>query len=367
MRIENEIFHFHPNCQFDKLALSDLQRQYLADLRGRNSIQSMTERYLANGWLVNFQLLYDLIATLAQYHWILNPSINSYFKGLHLQVPSSQGPSLAPVPLSSTYSRDQLLQLPFFRSLNAQLAEFLLLQGKISKYAPESFVCKIGEASRDLYVLLKGELGVYTQAPSFKQFISILPESSVFGEAGFLLGEKRTADVMVLKTSEVLVIPYQADILDRFLNKEKAQSLQQRFWVQHALLHSDFFKSTPADCLDALTFAGVVEDFTDQQIIFHQGDLSQAAYIVIQGSISVSQDGCVINTLPQGSFLGEISLMMNDGRRTATAQAQRNTKLLKIHRDEFYRLLSRNLYLAKEFQLLADARLHKDALRLRNT
>lgn len=362
MRIESEVFQFHPNCAFEKLQLSDLQKQYLADLRSQNSIQSMTQRYLANGWLVNFHLLYDLVAMLATHHWILNPSVKEYF--LNLQRPNSNSQvgksESAPAKSNTQVTVPSLLQLPFFRSLQKELSEFLLSKSYVNSYLAGSNICRIGEGSRDLYVLLKGELGIYTQAATFKQFISILSESSVFGEAGFLLGEKRTADVVALKASEVLVIPYQAEVLDRFLNREKAQALQQRFWVQHALIKSDFFKNTPSDCLDALTFSGKIEDYSDQQVVFQQGQVGDSAYVVIQGSLSIVQDGKLINTLPQGSFLGEVALMMNNGERSATAVAQRNTKLLKIGRPEFYGLLSKNLYLAKEFQILADRRLQKD-------
>jgi len=362
VRIESEVFQFHPNCPFEKLQLSDLQKQYLADLRSQNSIQAMTQRYLANGWLVNFHILYDLVAMLATHHWILNQSVKDYFLKLQLQDSKARSEKTPMVPKKSDARivMQNLTQLPFFRSLQKELSEFLLSQAYINTYSAESYVCNAGESSRDLYVLLKGELGIYTQAATFKQFISILSESSVFGEAGFLLGEKRTADVIALKASEVLVIPYQAEVLDRFLNREKAQSLQQRFWVQHALLKSDFFKNTPSDCLDALTFSGNIEDYSDQQVVFQQGQMGDSAYVVIQGSLAILQDGKLINTLPQGSFLGEVALMMNNGKRSATAVAQRNTKLLKIGRPEFYSLLSKNLYLAKEFQILADQRLQKD-------
>lgn len=365
MNIESEVFQFHPECRFEQLKLNELQSQYLADLRSQNSIQSLTERYLANGWLVNFQLLFDLITLLSNHHWILNPSINNYFGHLQIKNQLVAPKAMAPEPSNLKYDKEKFLNLPFFRSLQPELSRFLLSSAQVRKYTPESLVCKTGDESRNLFVLLKGELGVYTQAASFRQFISILPESSVFGEAGFLLGEKRTADVVALRASEILVIPYQAEILDRYLKKDKAQSLQQRFWIQHALLHSEFFKKTPPDCLDALTFSGKVIDLNDQQVLFLQGQLSHSAFIVIQGSLQILQDGKLINTLPQGSFLGEISLMLNDGKRTATAIAQRNTKLLEIHRDEFYKLLAKNLYLAKEFQILANQRLLGDFQRLK--
>lgn len=362
MKIENEIFRFNPNSQFELLQITDLQKQYLADLRGQNSVKMLVERYLANGWLVNFQLLYLLVELLVAKGLILNTNVNDYFKLLHVQRMRSNVVS-APKKNNVSYSVEKLLQLPFFRSIQPELAQYLLTHGEVFQYAAESVICETGEASRDLYVLLKGEAAVYTQTSTFKQFISILSESSVFGEMGFLLGEKRIADVIALKSSEVMVIPYQAEVLDRYLNKERAQNLQQRFWVQHALLHSEFFKNTPSDSLDELTFSGKIIDLHDQQILFNQGDVGNTAYVVIQGSLVVYENGQKTNTLPQGAFLGEISLMLNDGHRTATLIAQRNTKLLEIQRGEFYHLLAKNLYLAKEFQILAAQRLQRSSAR----
>lgn len=363
MRIENEVIEFHPQCQFSQLNLTDLQKQYLADMQNKNSIKSLVERYLFQGWLVNFNILFDLIANLALHNWILNPNIVEYFKNLKMSNELFSKNTLPSSIVNTNYTEETFLKLPFFRSLSKDLALFLLSHSKVMTYSAESLICKTGDSSRDLFVLLKGQAAVYTQANHFKQFISMISEEGVFGESGFFLGEPRKADVVALKTSEVLVISYQKEILDKVLQKDKAQQLQQRFWLQHALLHSDFFKKIPADCFDDLVFSGRIVDLQDQQVLFSQGDKGHSAYIVIQGSLLVSQNGKIINTLPQGAFLGEVSLMLNDGKRTATISAQRNTKLLEIQRNEYYKILSRNLYLAKELQILADQRLQRDVQR----
>jgi CRP-like cAMP-binding protein len=363
LKIENEVFNFHDKCQFEKLQLSELQMQYLADLRGQNSIQQISERYLANGWLLNFKILFELIEVLVNHHWVLNINIKTYFQKLKIGSQSSFNQN-QPVPTKIKSHLEKVKEFPFFRSLKSELAEYLISKGRLYTYNAESTICRSGDETRDLYVLISGEAGVYKQASTFKQFVAILSETAVFGEAGFLLGEKRTADVIALKKTEILIIPFQAEILERFLNKDIAQNLQQRFWVQHALLHSDFFKNIPTDCLDALTFTGQIIDLADQQILFNQGQQSDSAFIVIQGSLLVFQNSQLINTLPQGSFLGEVSLMATGGVRTATVLAQRNTKLLEIHRTQFYKLLSHNLYLAKEIQNLADQRLVKDTQRV---
>ena len=363
MKIENEVFSFHPQCPFDKLQADPLQRQYLTHLQGQTTIQDIVTLYYKMGWLVDFQKLYELISSMAQTNWILNPNIINYFQNLQLKNSSTLKNSNGILKKTISTDLSSFLELPFFRSLNPELANFLLKGAQIYTFNPDDLICKTGDVSRDLYVLLKGEAALYKPTQTHRQFISIISESSVFGESGFFLGEKRSADVLAIKKSEVLVVPYQADVLDQFLKKDKVQSLQQRFWLQHALLHSDLFKNFPADCMDALTFSGKIINLQNEQLLFKQGDLSQAAYIVIQGSLRVEQNNNTINVLPQGSFLGEISLMISGGKRSASVFNERNTLLLEIHKDDFYRLLSQNLYLAKEIQALANQRINDDRVR----
>lgn len=356
MKIENEKFKFHPQCQFNQLQLDELQQQYLAHLRMGLSIQELVSHYYQKGWLVDFQKLYDMVLAFAQYHWLLNENIIQYFK--NQQVQGSANSLLTPTlnKEKTSYDLKTLLQLPFFRSLNEQLSTFLLKSASAYVYPAESVICKTGDSSRDMYVLLSGQAAIYKQMGHYRQFISLLSESSVFGEIGFLLGEKRGADIITVKKSDVLVIPYRADVLDRYLNKEKAQELQKRFWVQHALLYSEFFKNFPSDCLDALTFSGTLIEMNDQQILFHEGDIGRTAYIVIQGSLEVIKGGKVISILQQGSFFGEMALMVNGGKRSASVKSQRKSLLIEIHMDQFYQLLGQNLYLAKEIQALAISR-----------
>lgn len=356
MKIENEKFKFHPKCQFSQLKLDPLQEQYLAHLRMGHSIQELVSHYYQKGWLVDFQKLYEMVALFAQYHWILNENIVQYFQNLQLKVSTAVKPVSTVNKEKTSYDLKTLLQLPFFRSLNEKLSTYLLKTATAYVYPAESMICKTGDSSRDMFVLLSGQAAIYKQMGHYRQFISLLSESSVFGEIGFLLGEKRSADIITVKKSDILIIPYTAEVLDQFLNKEKAQELQKRFWVQHALLNSDFFKNFPTDCLDALTFSGKLIELNDQQILFHEGDIGPTAYIVIQGSLEVIKGGKTISILQQGSFFGEMALMVNGGKRSAAVKSQRKSLVMEIHMEQFYQLLGQNLYLAKEIQALAVSR-----------
>jgi CRP-like cAMP-binding protein len=161
----------------------------------------------------------------------------------------------------------------------------------------------------------------------------------------------------------ILRIPCLPEIFDRFLKKDKAQGLQFRFWVQHALLNSPLFKEVPSDCFDALSHSGKFVRCSDGQVLFNQGEKGQSAYVVVQGSLVINQDGKNINVMNQGAFLGEIALLANQGVRSASALAQRETLLVEINQSEFYRLLAQNVFLGKYLQELAHSRLVRDSQR----
>lgn len=364
MKIESKPIEFHESCQFEKLILTPLQIQYLIFLRMNKSIYELVQYNLSKGLLVNFTELYAMIEMFATHHWILNPEIKDYFENLNSNTKAK------PTQLNSNENSDstkvsytELLKLPFFRSLDPQLAQFLFKSAKLFKLKANTYVCQTGDNNRSLFVLLNGQVGVYKNDWTQKQLVALLNDQSVFGEAGFLLGEKRSADVITLKDSDVLVIPYNEEKLGPFLNKTKASEVQHRFWVQHALLHSELFKSIPADCLDALTSAGTIVELKKDHILFKQGDASNGTFIVIQGEVKIEKDGKHIRSLSQGASIGEISMMASRGLRTATVTSAKDTLLLFIHRDAFYDLLSTNLVLAKEIERLMRQRLKDDANR----
>jgi len=368
MKIEKLKLHFHPKCQFEQLKLTPIQQEYLAGLRNQESVSELVIRYINMGWLVDFNSLYSLIQFLALNHWITNPEVHHYFQ--NIQIKNQTQPHIHQNTHNesisvheSAYRSEELLQFPFLRSLPQALALQLLSQAHIKQFKTDQFICREGQNNRELYILLKGEASVYRENQGHHQFLSFLPAESVFGEAAFFLNEKRTASVVSVKTSDVLIIPYQADIMEKYLNQDKASQVVQRFWIQHALLKSDFFKNFPSDCLDALTFSGVIKSLKPHQVLFQEGQVSFAAYILIQGHLEVLQKQKVINRLHQGSFIGEVSLMANAGLRSATVTSVSESLVVEFSRDDFYNLLSQNLYLAKEMQSLALARIDQDKKR----
>lgn len=73
--------------------------------------------------------------------------------------------------------------------------------------------------------------------------------------------------------------------------------------------------------------------------LHHKGDLSEEAYILVRGKVSLPEPGV---TLEPGAFFGEMGLFTEENRRTATAIAETDVDLLAVRYDELLELAAQN-------------------------
>lgn len=366
MKIENEIIEFTGDVQ-RSLHLSNLQKQYYAELKLQSSIFSLVKQAAQRGWLVNFKELYSLIQQCVQKNLIKNQNIIDYFQSLQL-AQSKDGKVVKQVNGERVNaSLDSILvhlrNSSFFRSIDIEIYEELTTDAQFLIFRPEETICEENDKGRDLYYLYSGQIGVYKTIDGKKRFVSLLNEGTVFGETAFFLGHKRTADLVALRETKVIQIRFRSEFMAQTINEKKAHAIVERFWVQHALVNSDIFKNLPPDCFDTLVSIGEIRKFKNQSVIFSQNEIGDKAFCIIQGSLAVLQNDKHIQTLNQGSFFGELALIVSGGRRTATIVCTSDVVVLEIPQVQFYQLLAANLFLAKEIQTIAEERIKRDQLR----
>lgn len=102
-----------------------------------------------------------------------------------------------------------------------------------------------------------------------------------------------------------------------------------------------FAKIDPAK-LKLLAFTSERISFDEGQILFNQGDQSDAAYVIIDGRADVLVDGVdgpiSITQLERNALVGEIGILC-DVPRTATVKALSDLDTLKIEKRNFFRLI----------------------------
>lgn len=348
--------------------LGKLQYSYLDVLRNAGTLEGLVQFFLGQGWLVSFRELFNLVQFLVHEKIILNTSLHKYFLALNQQYDFSaskefkHGISNGELQLEAR-KKINIKELPFFRSLEPQLANFLLQKTECIRTPANTRLITAGNHDRNLYILLSGQASIYRVIDERRrQLVSVIAPNSIFGEAGFLLNQRRTADVVTSTDCEVLTIHHLPEF-DHLIKNDKAQSLQHRFWILQALYASAFFKDLPIDNLDSLIFGGLLCQLPANQVIFRENDQGNTCYILVQGSVIVSQNGKNINAQGQGTCFGEISLLMTGARRTATVTTQQDCLFVEIQQNDFYRILSQNLVLAKEIESLAAQRLANDLRR----
>ncbi len=342
------------------LKLLPIQLEMLQLMIQSKSIYEIADYFLQKNHLISFYNLRELVEFLAREDYFVNPLFKQYFKDDEPAETSF---------FEDLFSRfaskekvidlaDEMSKIPFFRSLDKSLFDIFLSNSKMAQVPSHLAICQQGQKQRSLFTIIRGEAHVVKKTSSGqRKRVATLTQGSVFGETGFLFGEPRTADVITSKESVVVRFKYLPEVFDQTIKSEVAKSMQRRFWLVHALLKSEMFKSLPEDCFDALLFAGQFRSVSAGVIICQEGAAGDSCYLVVQGTLSVTEHGKALRTLAQGDCFGEIALLLNNGKRTATVTTQSETVVLEIKSTAFYELLFKNLWLACEFETLAKSRI----------
>lgn len=121
--------------------------------------------------------------------------------------------------------------------------------------------------------------------------------------------------------------------------------------MTNLLARIPLFAELPEKDLDNLLTTLSVVELTPRQVLFQEGEVGEHFYVVTDGELDVlrgegTPEEMLLNTIGEGQYLGEMSLIMPGGLRTATVRAKVNSTLLMMSRAEFNDLLLRHPLLA---------------------
>ena len=128
-----------------------------------------------------------------------------------------------------------------------------------------------------------------------------------------------------------------------------------------------FAKIEPSK-LKLLAFTSERLTFADGQELFHQGDVGDKAFIIVQGEADVLVDSpsgqLKVATLAKNDLVGEIAILI-DVPRTATVRAVNELTTLAISKDQFFRMITEFPEMAIEIMRELAHRLEKTTSQLR--
>ena len=125
----------------------------------------------------------------------------------------------------------------------------------------------------------------------------------------------------------------------------------QRDQVYDALAGNILFQDLSKKDLKFISSIIHVRDYQPQEKVFVQGEAGVGMYIIVNGSIDIHvQDHSLvtgeakevfITRLSAGDFFGEISLVDDMGRRSASATSHNDTKVIGFFKPDLVELLER--------------------------
>ena len=106
-----------------------------------------------------------------------------------------------------------------------------------------------------------------------------------------------------------------------------------------ALAKAPLFAALSRQELGELAKATEDLEVGEGKTLTREGDLGREFFVIVDGDVSVTQDGNEIRRLGPGDFFGEIALIYDNARRTATVTAASPLRFFVLTRQSFRSLL----------------------------
>ncbi len=149
----------------------------------------------------------------------------------------------------------------------------------------------------------------------------------------------------------------------RFLEYARERKQHDTRRLIELLSKCDLLRHLPPEEVERVLPFVQAHELKANEVLFHAGDRGDAVYIVEQGKVAVlappsadaSGPGRQIAELAAGETFGEMALL-SGGPRTATVSAVIETRLLRIGREDFTRLVAADPQLADAVERLSHGR-----------
>ncbi len=310
-------------------------------------------------------------------------------------------------PEYSAVSAEELRSMPLFRKISFKFLQWNSGAAVRRRVKKGDVLCVQGDYGATAFLLNSGKFGIYVgelkkksgqgggffsnifgrkseesgshykiePGPYGNRVGTMGPENIIVGEMTCLNSHQRTATIIADEDGEVLEI--RRNFLYMLQRNRDSRSLLDRVYRERALAnlkYVPFFKDlTPQEQDDCTSFLRErVELFRLEpgQVLFRQGQESDAFYMVRIGHVKVSQmvrgEEKVLSYLRPNHYLGEIGLVSASlldlpsnivGKRTATCTALDDVELVRINKDVFEEMVQRYPTLLRQVRNKSEDRL----------
>ncbi|MFM7059538.1 MAG: nitric oxide synthase oxygenase [Planctomycetota bacterium] len=191
-----------------------------------------------------------------------------------------------------------------------------------------------GESATELFVLLSGRCGIYTQDAERRLCLieTVSTPGTLLGEQSFLQGRQfRSASVLMLEPSEVAILPGKEFRELLAADPQVSQQLSSRA-IRYALNKLGVLAAELSQLADPSTVPqGAVRQVAAGAAIYQAGAPAECAWFLLAGEVSLTQQGSSqpSESLRAGLLFGQSEVLTQEPRRE-TATALTSVEVLSI-------------------------------------
>jgi predicted acylesterase/phospholipase RssA/CRP-like cAMP-binding protein len=232
-------------------------------------------------------------------------------------------------------------------TLESDLIDSLATRARSVSLVDGEVLVEQGDAADKVYFIESGQMSASKNTPQGAVVVGTVEAGHVIGEVTVVAGGLRTATLTANGPVEVLEIE-RTDFED-WLNSHPEMADRVSDEARERVDRTNV--ATMVAELMGSTDEGLVQQVVDRvgwrrleagEVLFHQGDLPDAAYFVVGGRVSVhvTDDGDerLVAELGRGEVVGELGLL-DRAPRTATVRAVRDTTLASFSAATFEELV----------------------------
>ena len=252
--------------------------------------------------------------------------------------------------------------LPLFNDLSSPQLREMLIDSTLHCKAAQEVVFEKNDYTDSFFSIVSGSVEV--EVGGGRTFL--LSQGQFFGEMGLLSGRRRVATVRAATAGTILLETPRRQILKLMASVNSVKRALDELFMFRAM-QTSIFPETSETFLQALVKKATMKSFKKGDVIFKEGDIGDALYLIRKGSVKVSrinrQGAEVAQTyVPAGSYIGEMAVIREEPTpRSATCTAAVACDTVVLKKEDVLSLL-------KEFPDIKERVLHvSDTRQIQNT
>ena len=240
--------------------------------------------------------------------------------------------------------------IPIFQGASEEQLREIFLLAHVLELADGEVIVRQNDYTDSLLVIAEGRVRISRRAGDGRQTrVAELEAGNFFGEMGLISGRRRNATAVADGPCRLIEIPRKAMLKLLHIAPAVQKALDLTFLVRS--IQSYLFQQMADSSLWRLAGLSTLESLARDQVVFEEGDPSEALYLIRSGMVKLSRRSgereIVLTYLTAGNYFGE-SALFADRPRTATVTAIFPTELIVLSRKSFQDFLDRHPHHRRE-------------------